>query len=328
MTAAAQGVAAPRPAVSGPTWLGPACAIATAVIYGTSWVAMGIALESFTPFVAAFWRSIVTVIVLAPLLVRGFDRSLPWTRPRVGRLVILGLLGGALFGVGSNLAVHLTGAAVAALVTGSYPVVAVALAPLVLHERLRPAGIAGIALAFAGTVLIAGVDLGGAQLAGILIGAVTSLGVGLFLVLSRRWSAPLRLSPTMVSFSMFGTLAVIAGVIAVAVRDPLLPDGTTPSSIGALFYLGIFAGALAGILLTESLRRLPAQESSAYLLLNPLTGALLAIPILGETLAPLQVLGGAFVIVGVALATGAVALVTRRLTRSRSLQPSSTLDAP
>jgi drug/metabolite transporter (DMT)-like permease len=320
--------AAPRPAASGPTWLGPACAISTAVIYGTSWVAMAIALDSFTPFVAAFWRSIVTVLVLAPLIVRGVDRSLPWTQARIGRLLLLGLLGGALFGVGSNLAVHLTGAAIAALVTGSYPVVAVALAPIVLHERLRPAGIAGIALAFAGTVLIAGVDLGGAQLAGVLIGGVTSIGVGLFLVLSRRWSAPLRLSPTMVSFSMFGTLAVVAGVVAVAIHDPLLPDGATTSSVAALFYLGIFAGALAGVLLTESLRRLPAQESSAYLLLNPLTGALLAIPILGETLAPLQVLGGGFVIVGVALATGGAALIARRLNRSRALQPSSTLDAP
>src|SRR4051794_23734504 len=164
-----------RPATSGPTWVGPAFAISTAVIYGTSWVAMAIALQSFTPFVAAFWRSIVTVLVLAPLIVRGFDRSLPWTRARVGRLLLLGLLGGALFGVGSNLAVHLTGAAVAAIVTGSYPVVAVALAPLVLHERLRPVGIAGIVLAFVGTVLIAGVDLGAAQLAGVVIGAVTSI---------------------------------------------------------------------------------------------------------------------------------------------------------
>ncbi len=318
----------PRPAIGGPSWLGPACAIATAMIYGTSWVAMGIALESFTPFVAAFWRSIVTVLVLAPLILRGFDRSLPWSQGRIGRLLLLGLLGGALFGVGSNLAVHLTGAAVAALVTGSYPVVAVALAPLVLHERLRPVGILGIVLAFLGTVLIAGVDVGGAQLAGILIGAVTSLGVGLFLVLSRRWSAPLRLAPTMVSFSMFGTLAVVAGVIAVAIRDPLLPDDATTSSVAALFYLGIFAGALAGVLLTESLRRLPAQESSAYLMLNPLTGALLAIPILGETLAPLQLVGGTFVIAGVALATGGATLIARRLGLVRALQPSRTLDAP
>jgi drug/metabolite transporter (DMT)-like permease len=82
------------------------------------------------------------------------------------------------------------------------------------------------------------------------------------------------------------------------------------------------------VLLTESLRRLPAQESSAYLLLNPLTGALLAIPILGESLAPLQIVGGALVIVGIGLATGGVALIARRLGRGRALQPSGTLDAP
>jgi drug/metabolite transporter (DMT)-like permease len=132
----------------------------------------------------------------------------------------------------------------------------------------------------------------------------------------------------MVTFSMFGTLAIIAGVIAVVIRDPLLPDGLQPSNWAAILYLGIFAGALAGALLTESLRRLPAQESSAYLMLNPLTGALLAIPILGESLAPLQWLGGTFVIAGVALATGGAAMIARRLGLIRTLRPSSTLDAP
>jgi drug/metabolite transporter (DMT)-like permease len=193
---------------------------------------------------------------------------------------------------------------------------------------MRPAAVAGIGLAFLGTVMIAGVDLGGAQLAGILIGAVTSLGVGLFLVLSRKWSAPLRLAPTLITFSMFGTLAAIAGPFALALGDPLLPSGVSGASWGSILYLGIFAGALAGALLTESLRRLPAQESSAYLLLNPLTGALLAIPILGESLALLQWLGGACVIVGVAFATGGAALIARKLRPARELQPSRTLDAP
>jgi drug/metabolite transporter (DMT)-like permease len=299
------------------------------MIYGTSWVAMGIALRGFTPFAVAFWRAIFTLVVLLPVIGRNIDRTLPWTRGRIGRLLLLGLLGGALFGVGSNLAVNFTGAAVAALVVGTYPVIAAALAPLVLHERIRrPAG-AGLGLAFAGTILIAGVDFSGAQLAGVVIGALTALGFGLFLLLSRRWSTPLRLAPTLVAFAMGGTLAVIAGAVAIAIGDPLLPTPGQTEPWLAVLYLGAFAGAIAGALLTASVRRLPAQESSAYLLLNPLTGALLAVPVLGESLAPIQLLGGVCVILGVALATGGMALFARLVGRGpRPVQPSRTQDVP
>src|SRR3954453_11921213 len=121
-----------------PNLIGPLSAIGAAVLFGPSWVATGIALAGFSPYGLAVVRSIVTIVILTPVvfqLTRREGRSEveePGTRSgRFWRVVVLGLLGGALFGIGMNVAVSLTGAAVTALVGGAYPVVAAALAPLI-----------------------------------------------------------------------------------------------------------------------------------------------------------------------------------------------------
>src|SRR4051812_28386933 len=96
-----------------PGLIGPLCAIGAAVLYGTSWVATGIALAGFSPFGLAVARSIVTVALLIPV-VAWVTRSEsappseaqaadPRTRSgRFLRILVLGFLGGALFGIGMN----------------------------------------------------------------------------------------------------------------------------------------------------------------------------------------------------------------------------------
>ena len=146
------------------TWIGPACAIGAAVLYGTSWVATGVALTGFTPFSLAAWRSPVTVALLLPIILWVTrpaanaplpSSATPARRGWLVRLLVLGLLGGPGFGIGMNVSIMLTGAAITAFIAGAYPVLASALAPLILGERVRLAAIVGLGLAFVGTLLIA-----------------------------------------------------------------------------------------------------------------------------------------------------------------------------
>lgn len=315
------------------SWIGPLAAVSTAVLYGTSWVAAGIALKGFTPFTAALWRSVVTVVVLAPVLVwlllnarsrapaRG--TATPVTsatsatpRPISGRLVrlaVLGLLGGAGFGIGMNVSIQLTGAAITAFIAGAYPVVAAAAAPLVLKERTRPIALVGLVLAFLGTLLIAGFDVRGIRVDGTLIGVATAVGTGIFLLLTRRWSAAWSLSPASIAMSMFLMLGIAGGAIAIALGQPLFPANVPSDALLATLWLGIVAGGVASVFLGVSLRRLPASESSAYLMLNPLTGAVLAVPMLGDVLSAIQIVGAGLVLGGIGLATGTFAMLNRRL---------------
>ena len=301
--------------------MGPACAIGAAVLYGTSWVATGLALHGFSPFALAAWRSLVTVIVLVPVIVwvtrptadanQPANTTPPSTRGWLTRLLILGLLGGALFGIGMNVSILLTGAAITAFIAGAYPVLASVLAPAILGERIRLAAIIGLGLAFIGTLLIAGFDASGIRVDGVLAAAATAVAVALFMLLSRRWQKPWGIRPTQITLSNFALLGIAGVLLTLSTGDAFAKSAVPIEAFGAVLWLGIFAGAVATILLTESHRRLPTSESSAFLMLNPLTAAVLAVPVLGEVLSPLQLVGAAMVLAGIALATGTFPLIAR-----------------
>jgi drug/metabolite transporter (DMT)-like permease len=65
-------------------WIGAACAVGAAVLFGTSWVAVGVALKGFSPFVLAGWRSVITVLLLLPLLYWLARRADPQPAEKVG----------------------------------------------------------------------------------------------------------------------------------------------------------------------------------------------------------------------------------------------------
>jgi DME family drug/metabolite transporter len=68
----------------------------------------------------------------------------------------------------------------------------------------------------------------------------------------------------------------------------------------------VVATALAYILFTAALVRLPVAWSATLSLAEPLTASLLGLAVLGESLAPVQLLGAALV------ATGLLALASSR----------------
>ena len=73
----------------------------------------------------------------------------------------------------------------------------------------------------------------------------------------------------------------------------------------AMAYLALVPSALAQVLILISTRRMPARRTSAWLLLTPLTSAFVALTLLGETPTPLELAGGALVVVGITGASGA-----------------------
>ena len=292
------------------------------MLYGTSWVATGVALAGFSPFALAAWRSFVTVLVLIPVIAwvtrdtraaRSAEATTerPSTRGWLLRLLILGLLGGAGFGIGMNVAIMLTGAAITAFIAGAYPVLASVLAPFVLREPLRTAAIVGLGLALVGTLLIAGFDVSGLHIEGVLVAAATCVGTALFMLLSRRWQRAWGIRPTQITLSNFGLLG-IAGVLLTTATDGQFTKPAAPVDAWlSVLWLGVFAGAVATILLAESHRHLPTSEGSAYLMLNPLTAAILAVPILGEVLSPVQLVGAGLVLAGIGIATGTFTVLRR-----------------
>lgn len=293
-----------------------------AIVFGSSYAATAFAIVSFSPLAVGAWRGLLGAGLVSLLLARGGERAAdriggasarhPLTA-RLSRLLVLALLGGPLFVIGMNLAVAASGATIAAFVAGLYAVIAALLGPVVLGERLSPTALAGFVVALAGTALLADLAMTGSATAGIAAGLFAALMFGSYLVLARRWSGPYRLDTRVVAATNGIVSAVALGAVALATDVPgLVPSVVRPEALVALIWLGVVLGA-GQLLVVASARRIPARRSAAFLLLNPITAAILGLVLLDERLEPLQVAGGALVLTGIALATEAGDVAMRRL---------------
>lgn len=288
---------------------GEVYAALAAMCFGSAYVATAFALRSFEPLPAAVYRSLLAALALAVVAGAQRRRMLP---PPAGRrplavralhLLVLGTLGGAIFLTGMNLAVAGVGATIASFVAGLYAVLAAAFAPFLLREPLRRQTLAGFVLALAGTALLAELRVGDATAAGIGWGLVAAVSFALYLVLSRRWGRADGLDGIRIALATMIVATVALGLVVLATEPGAL--ALPPLSAEAVAALGwlAFAAAAGQALGTASMRLVPASRSAAFLLLNPITAAILAFLLLGSVPSPVQLAGAALVLTGIALAT-------------------------
>jgi drug/metabolite transporter (DMT)-like permease len=308
------------------TVTGALAAATAACLFGTSFVATVFLLRSFSPLSGAFWRAGLGWVALVSFMaltsfrrrpdgVGAADRSPKFSSvARLWRSAVIGVLGGPIFLVGLNLSVAGMGATITSFVLGISVVLAAVLATFILGEPLTPLHIAGFVLALAGTFLLAKLRTA-SSLGGIAPGLVAATSYAFFLVLGRRWSRPYRLAPQSLTLSAI-TLTVVGLFLWLgATHSEIIPPHVRFDALMALVWLALVL-VVGQTLLVASLRRLPGRHSSAFLLLNPVTAAVLGATILGESLDRTQILGAFLVLAGMAFATGLVDLLRRRFVQS------------
>jgi drug/metabolite transporter (DMT)-like permease len=320
---------------------GEALAALAAAAYGSAYVATSFALRSFEPLPAGVWRSGLAALALAVAMVAaprdagsgavpgrvarepGSAAAEPSGLARGARLVVLGGLAGPVFLGAMNLAVADVGATIAAFVAGLYAVLSAVIAPALLPERLAPRTLVGFGAALAGTALLAELDPGASDLVGIGWGLLAAVSFALFLVLTRRWSSAYRLDGRAIALTTVVATAIVLGAVTLATdAGPLVPAAPRIDALVATIWLAVVA-VLGQLLTIASVRIIPAQRSAAFLLLNPITATVLAAILLGERPSPIQLLGGILVLVGIALATGALSAsaIRRRLVAQEQPSP-------
>jgi drug/metabolite transporter (DMT)-like permease len=291
---------------------GDSYAALTAVGYGSAYVATAFALRSFEPLAAAAWRGTLAALGLAAVLTAMPPARLgpisKWPSAVNGgaaiRLALLSLLGGPVFYACMNLAVAAVGPTISAFVAGLYAILAAMLAPALLGERLRPAAVAAFALALVGTAMLSDVELARGRPEGVAWALAAATSFALFLVLARRWSVAYALPGPVVALGNAVATALVLGTVLIASA----PTAVLPASVGwdsaiALAWLAVVAAA-GQVLAVLAVRLIPAERSSAFLLLNPLTAAILAWLLLGAVPSALQAAGCALVLIAMAAVGG------------------------
>lgn len=287
---------------------GIAAAVGAALVYGAAYPATAIALRSFTPLGVAGLSCTLALFIVIALAVTGAiprPRVRALSRARLARLGILAALGGLGFIAAVNIAVSLAGPTVTGFVATLYAVLATLFAVPVLGERVQPATLAAFAVALAGTLLLAGVQPTGAVGAGVAMAFTAAAMFGLYMVLARRWGEPYELDGTLVTIGNLVGRGPVLLLVAFAVDGGrLIPASPEPSAVLALASIVIGSSSSGNLLLMASVRRVPARRTSAALLVTPLASAILATVILADHLEPIQLVGGVFILLGIAGASG------------------------
>jgi probable blue pigment (indigoidine) exporter len=121
-----------------------------------------------------------------------------------------------------------------------------------------------------------------------------------FLLLSRRWSRPYRLSGTAIALSIAGTSAL--GLLPVEILyEPakMIPQHLRPDALVGLLWLALVPGVIAQLFVVASVRRVETRSSAGMLLISPVTAAVLAAWLLGETMGGWEIAGAGLILVGV-----------------------------
>jgi DME family drug/metabolite transporter len=302
--------------------LGVVAAAIAAISFGIAFPATAVALRVYTPLAAAATYSTGALLVLVVLALIGVlpPPAPGWTSPpALLRLAVVAIVGGLVFIVGMSVAVHLAGATVAGFVATLYAVFSAVLAVPILGERLTPVALGSFVVAIIGTALLADPGSIHGSVDGVVMALMAALGFGLYLVLARKWAGRPGLGGTSMAMAILvGRGPVLLLLVALTQPSALTPGGVDVPVALAMTYLALVPSALAQVLILVSTRRIAARRTSAWLLLTPLTSAVLAMTLLGETPSSAELIGGALVVVGIMGASGAGEEILRAWSRGRA----------
>jgi drug/metabolite transporter (DMT)-like permease len=221
------------------------------------------------------------------------------TRSQWRATIIFGVCQNALY-LGLNfVAMQTVEASLAAIIASTMPLLVALASWLMLGERLRPLGFAGLIAGIAGVALImgtrlsSGVDLFGVMLCGIGVLALT------FATLA------LRGATSGGNFMMIVGLQMLVGSAILFVAAPLTETIRVEPSLPLLLaftYTTLVPGLAATFVWVLLLNRIGAIRAATFHFLNPVFGVAIAAVLLGEKLGPLD-------IVGVLVVTGGILAV-------------------
>ena len=256
------------------------------------------------PTATAFWRGCLALPLLALWVVlerrAGSARREPPSPPASLRDPLLFWAG--LFFAGDLALWHwsllLTSIAAATLEANCAPVLVTLLAWVLWGERPRVAFIGVLGLAFGGMLLILAPKLGGGSHA--LLGDALGLGTAGFYAAYILAVARLRARHSTGSVMFASTLVFTLLLLPLALTQRFLP--LTAHGWWLLIGCALSAQLLGQSLIAYALAHLPAAYGAVGLYVQVIAAAVYAWLLLGERLAPVQVLGGVVVMAAIALA--------------------------
>ncbi len=278
---------------------------ALCIIWGSSWLAIKVGLESLPPFLFAgirFAMSSVFLMLLVPIL----HARIPRDRSSWAVMLFLGVLQmslvyGLVFWGEQYISSGLT-----AVLSATLPFFVVIFAHVLIRaEPITRPKVLGVVVAFAGVALIFWRDLASAQGSIIQLSMVGNLAVvgsaasgGLASVVAKKYSGGIDPTTNVLVQSIVGTVTLSSvGIIT----ERGMTFELTSTAIAAVLYLGVIGSALAFVGYYWLFTKTTATNSSLILFITPIVALLLGWLVLQERLEPVVALGTILILSGVYL---------------------------
>ncbi len=272
----------------------------TSLLWGSSYLWIAIGLEEFPPAVLAWMRLALGAAILAVLArpYRRIERS-DWLG-----IAIVGVAGNAAPALLFALAEQRVESAVVGMLTGATPLATLVLAVAVGTRSLRRVHMVGLALGFAGVVIMSIPNLTG--------DGASPLGIGFVLLAVAGYAVTsIVIGPLQARYGGM-TVVLHAQLVAVALMTPyglaeVGSSGFSVRSFLAIVILGIFGTGVARAVHANLIGRTGPARAGIVGYLVPVTAVVLGIVVLSESVSLVEWAGLGIVLVGAFLTSSRIA---------------------
>ena len=296
-------LAASRPLLR---WLNSQAAlmlVVTTLLWGCNAVAARLAVGQVSPMMLTTARWSVACIALW-FVARGAVAAHGATLRRHWRyLTVMGVSGFTAFNALFYAAAHHTTAANIAIIQGVIPVL-VLLGGALLHLRVTGRQLANVAMTLAGIAVVA--SHGQWRALAALDFNIGDVWMVLASLLYAGYTLGLRRRPAVPPLVFFAAVAGVAALSSLPLLAAEVAAGRffmpTPLGWALVLFVGLLPSFLAQVLFIRAVELIGPARAGVFLNLTPVFGPLLAVPLLGEPLAPYHVLALVLVLGGIWIA--------------------------
>lgn len=278
----------------------------SALLWSGNFVVSRAVATTMPPVGLLFWRWVVALLVLFPIVLTRLKGQWPLIRANLKLFPLFGLFGVTLFNLLIYIAMHTTTAINAALVNSAIPILIILLTRIFYGKGISRQQWIGILLSFAGVLSII---LRGSPAT--ILELTFSTGDFLVLAAALSWACysialryyPQGLDPLVFLFciAFCGQLFILPlylGEIASGRQVPV-----TLASLMSIAYVGVCASVIAFVAWNNGIRSVGAQIGGQFIHLMPVFSTILAVLFLKEQLRGYHLLGIVLIISGIFFAT-------------------------
>ena len=263
----------------------------TVLFWGISFISIKIAVTEIPPSTMALIRFSVASAALA-LIVRAVEPRSRVVSADIPKMVAGGILGITLYFFCENMGVKLTTATNASLIVTILPILAISLDMLFFNSKLSYFKLAGVATAVIGTYLVVTangqIDFSGSNFIGNLLMLGAMFSWALYTLVNKTMQGKYSGLVTTAYQTFFGTVCLIP----LSLFEINQWRSFSANALLHILFLAFCCSVLCYILYLYVLKHLGVTTTTIYLNLVPVVGVISGYLVLGESVLPVQLLGG------------------------------------